>query len=346
MQKSAARFCALSLLCAASAASACVESGEAVCASAACGAKFKINTTSNIQIYRSYSLTKTHCAVTRAIVVLHGRGGTGADIFSTLTSAAQLAGKTASTLIVAPFFPDTRDGTQALLASDLAWRRDSGSQATYDAAMGGISVAPTQVSAFKVVDDLVANIANSGRFPNLASITVAGHSGGGQFAQRYAAGGNRVSVPAAIRLHYVVANPSSYLYLDPKRPASGSMITFTIPSSTLCRWYNVYGYGLDDLVKNTYMNTLTPAQIVSRYTPRKVTYLLGALDTGTSNLDTSCYASAQGYNRYTRGTAYSNYLKKYFPSATNHVRVVVPNVGHTASGMFRSTQGLGVLFGN
>lgn len=325
--------------------SACIDAGEAVCTSTACGEKFKVNSSSNIQVYRSYSLGKTHCAVTRAILVIHGRGGTGSDVFATMVDAAQVSGKLNNTLIIAPYFPDAKDGTQPLADSDLKWQRDVGSAATYDAAMGGVSVTPSQIGSFKIADDIILAIATSGRFPSLEFITVVGHSGGGQFTQRYAAVGNRQE-PSAIRFHYVVANPSSYMYLDPKRPVSGFTTIFSVPSLPSCKYYNVYGYGLDDLHKNAYMSQLPASLIIDQYLPRKVTYLLGEQDTTTTNLDVSCYAQVEGLNRYTRGTAFSNYVTKYYPSATNHIRVAVPGVGHSASKMFKSAQGRTVLFAN
>ena len=68
------------------------------------------------------------------------------------------------------------------------------------------------VSSFAALDRLIAGIVRSHRFPGLRHIVVAGHSAGGQFVERYAAS-TRLSVRVPVR--YVVANPSSYLYLTP-----------------------------------------------------------------------------------------------------------------------------------
>src|SRR5262249_51528255 len=53
-------------------------------------------------------------------------------------------------------------------------------------------------------------------FPNLKLIVVTGHSAGGQFTHRYAAA-THVEKQIRIPMRYVVANPSTYLYLDETR---------------------------------------------------------------------------------------------------------------------------------
>src|SRR5690606_19937597 len=107
---------------------------------------------------------------------------------------------------------------------------------------GGDSTSSKKLSSFAVVDEMVRKLGDKKLFPNLTKITVVGHSAGGQFVQRYAAGGSAegaVSVP----LRYVVANPSSYMYLNGYRiNASGQWAT---PSG--CSNYDEYRYGLQDL---------------------------------------------------------------------------------------------------
>lgn len=48
---------------------------------------------------------------------------------------------------------------------------------------------------------------------------MAGHSAGGQLAQRYAAiSPSEDGLPRNVTMRYVAADPSSYLYLRPERP--------------------------------------------------------------------------------------------------------------------------------
>jgi trehalose 6-phosphate synthase len=58
-------------------------------------------------------------------------------------------------------------------------------------------------------------------FPDLKTVVLAGHSGGGQLVHRYAVVGKAPAAlaSAGIHLRYVVANPSSYVYFSDARPA-------------------------------------------------------------------------------------------------------------------------------
>ena len=82
-----------------------------------------------------------------------------------------------------------------------------------------------RLSSFAVADRLLAELSDAKRFPNLRRIVLAGHSAGGQFVNRYVAVGRLGESGAgpARRLEYrfLVANPSSYLYLDGRRPVAG-----------------------------------------------------------------------------------------------------------------------------
>lgn len=106
----------------------------------------------------------------------------------------------------------------------------------------------------------------------------------------------------------VVANPGSYMWHT-------------------TQWS--YKYGLANL----------PLQMQKPVTDRPFTLMLGSLDTDASDpsLDKSKAAMWQGDCRLHRGLHY----------ATDHkiTPVEVPNVGHTASGMFRSAQGIKEIFG-
>ena len=76
----------------------------------------------------------------------------------------------------------------------------------------------TAVSSFEVMDHLLSMVTDRARFPNLRVITLIGHSAGGQYVQRYAAGTQAPASFAEHRFVFVVANPSSYLYLNGQRP--------------------------------------------------------------------------------------------------------------------------------
>jgi hypothetical protein len=125
----------------------------------------------------------------------------------------------------------------------LVWDRNSNWRA------GDLSTTAVnpRVSSFAVMDEILAPFADRARYPNVARIVVAGHSAGRQFAQRYALA--RRDVPGMPPVSYLVANPSSVVYLDARRPIAGdaprfAATDFAVPAPTGCKT-NHYQYGLE-----------------------------------------------------------------------------------------------------
>ena len=84
------------------------------------------------------------------------------------------------------------------------------------------------------------------------------------------------------------------------------------------------------------------ATMLAQYPGRKVVYLMGDQDTGTSNLDISDIAMLQGSNRYQRAQIYYAHLRDHYGDAAlpRHRFVSVPGVGHSGFGMITSPNGL------
>jgi pimeloyl-ACP methyl ester carboxylesterase len=207
------------------------------------------------------------------------------------------------------------------------------------------------VSAYRVVDAILERLSDRRLFPNLRAIVVAGHSGGGQFVQRYAAGtGIEERLEAqGISVRWVVANPSSYLYLTPERPVPNAADRFGVPPPAVRRrisWFNNYKYGLDKL--NRYMRAASEDRIRARYPRRAITYLLGERDNDPNHpqLDRGFAAELEGPTRLQRGLAFYGYLRHlYGPAVTKHQQLaIVPGVGHSALRMFSSDAGARALF--
>ena len=202
-------------------------------------------------------------------------------------------------------------------------------------------VAQVTVSSFTAVDVIMASLANTSTFPDLRLTVIAGHSAGGQFVHRYAAAN-----PEPVTTHYVVANPSSYLYLDGDRPSSARVGNPCDGAEPHCQGHDRYRYGLAAL--NAYMSALGPDAIRNRYRQRRVTYLLGLEDDDPEHpeLDRSCAARAQGLHRLERGNAYVDHLRRHYgPDVLRrHIQVHVPGVGHSRDDMFSAPQGLRALF--
>ena len=279
------------------------------------------------------SLRVRDTRVRRLVVVVHGTQRNAADYERFMLAAARAA-HVSDALIVAPHF---LDGSDHPARGVLRWTSDGWKQ-------GDQSQTSPAVSSFAALDRLIGGIVASRRFPRLAEVVVAGHSAGGQFAERYAAA-NRLALRVPVR--YVVANPSSYLYLSPERPVRGTTDSFAPPPAGDCRGYDDYKYGLRAL--NPYLTAVGAARIRAQFASRRVTYLLGANDTDPhdSSLDTACAAELQGAFRRQRGEAFFNYLGHLYGTrvyATQSERIV-PGVAHDAAAMFASPDGRRVLFG-
>ena len=170
---------------------------------------------------------------------------------------------------------------------------------------------------------------------------VAGHSAGGQYVHRYAAGNQTEQSIGGIAVRYIVANPSSYLYLGAERAVPGALDSFRVPDAGSCPGYNEWHYGLENL--NQYMSAVPIEDIRSQLVARDVVYLLGDADSLSSNLDRSCAAMLQGAYRYVRGLTLFNYMETYYPGH-RHLAKVVHGVGHSSRSMFVSDEGRAELF--
>ena len=294
-----------------------------------CAEQFDLSPSAKLTVYRNYPLSG-NAAVTAAVVVIHGNGRNAGAYFSRMVKAANLAGADQHTLVAAPWFATDDDDTGRGAAR---WSSD-GWKAGDDAER------PSGLSSFAAMDQLLTRLGDKSKFPNLTRITVAGHSAGGQFTQRYAASGRAPSALPGVAVNFVVANPSSYLYPIPERPdrIGSQMIR---PSN--CPDYDEYKYGL--INRPPYLSQLSTQQILTNLTTRRVTYLLGGADTKhDQELDTDCGAKAEGKNRFQRGTNFFHWIHRTYPSAPDD-RIVVPGVAHEGAEMFQSTQARPALFG-
>jgi hypothetical protein len=293
-------------------------------------------------------LDQASTSVSRLIIVIHGDSRNAADHLRYVERAAESSG-VEDALIVAPQFLTAEDVLAAGLARDtLYWGSDEwkrGSASARSPLRRAMSV-----PAFGVIDDLVTRLADPTRYPNLRSVVIAGHSAGGQFAQRYAAS-NRVGPTLAQRslsLRFVVANPSSYLYLDARRydATEEAMRELTSAERAACPRFDTYRHGL--LGPGPYGSTLDGAAVRGAYAAQTVTYLLGSLDTDPNDpdLDASCAGRWQGRHRLERGQLFQRSLQLIFGTGIDdtHRFDIVPDVGHEASRIYRSTAGMRALF--
>jgi pimeloyl-ACP methyl ester carboxylesterase len=292
-----------------------------------------------LPLYADRNIDAAAPDVTHVFIIVHGTLRNADNYFDVGGQMLAASGASAKeNMIVAPQFPTTRDlRTFAIRDNTLAW-----SEAGWKA--GAPARRPSPVSSFAALDALLEHFSDRRLYPALSMVTVIGHSAGAQVVQRYAVAGRAEATLTrdGIRVRYVVANPSSYLYFDDQRPvASGA---FTTVDTQACPRAVEWKYGMADAP--AYVATQDSASLATRYATRDVVYLLGTddVDPHTHFIDRSCAAMAQGPYRLARGLAYFDYLKQRYPAGLDQRVVEVPGVGHDARRMLTSECSVAALF--
>jgi pimeloyl-ACP methyl ester carboxylesterase len=269
--------------------------------------------------------------VINAVVVVHGSNRNAAGYFKSMLRAAHAAGHASDTLVIAPWFKTRKDkpAEREAVWSYGGWKRGAG------------AIRPAGLSTFTVLDQLLARLGDRSTFPNLRRVTLAGHSAGGQFTQRYAVFGMAPNTITALTVNYVVANPSSFLYFSEVRPSADGQ--FVVPPIGCCSGFDSYKYGMAQ--RSGYVATMTTEHAIQNYLSRDVTLLSGDADTvDNGNEDQSCAALLQGPNRTARSANYFAYIQALAPDA-RHRRIVIPGVAHDGRAMFGSPLAWPALFG-
>ncbi len=289
-----------------------------------------LSTGGSIPYYRSLPLVRNDL-IHRAVLVVHGNQRDAGRYYDRAVAAAIAAQRFSDVIILAPNFRTFEDHPAP---GEHYWSSEGWK-------IGDESQDSGRISSFSVMNELLARVCSKvpGVFPNLDSVVLIGHSGGGQFVGRYVAGG--AGCPNdAVEVRYVVMNPSSYLYVDGRRK-SGVTQRFE-RAAPGCRHYDEYKYGLNDL--NSYMKHVGVERLRTQLFTRRTYYLAGTLDVGTGgSLDTRCEANLQGPNRLVRFETYKEYTS-LFGDWKGAVFVVVPGVGHEGGKMLASDSARQVMF--
>jgi pimeloyl-ACP methyl ester carboxylesterase len=294
-------------------------------------------------------------AVDRIVFSVHGIGTNAEEYFDWMVAAAaRVPGQSERTLIIGPQLMTASDVRQMpIRATDLFWQTSSGRY--WGALSAGTEEHPREASItmFDVMDRWLEALTRPELFPNLRTVVIAGHSGGGQFTNRYAVA-NTFDTPAVrerLRIRYVVANPSTYVYLTDERFVGDAHDRFARPAAEeveACPAFNRYGTGLEALDGYPYLQRLSVEQMRRQYAEREVVYLMGEADNdpNASALARGCNAMLQGAHRLERGIIYFNKLQHlYGPGILQrHSLVTVPGVAHNAGRMWASDQGVRVMF--
>ena len=294
----------------------------------------------------SHPIGQKNGHIQRIVIVIHGVLRNADEYFPNMLAAVEQAGKQDSTLVIAPQFLIEEDAVRFDLPAEIpywggewgeAWKKgdESLTTDTYPRSF--------QISSFEILDLLIKQVADPQNFPNLRQIVVAGHSAGGQFVNRYAAGTQiEDSLQQDIALRYIVANPSTYVYFNGDRRVEDTTDQFAIPENPDPD-YDDYKYGLEEL--NSYMSAPGAQRIRERYPQKDVVYLLGGEDTREAHLEQTPNAMLQGINRLERGQIYYHYLKHFFGEEIHQRQkiAIIPCVGHDNAAIFKSEAGLKYL---
>lgn len=301
-----------------------------------------------------YYVAKTHGRTPHsALIVLHGHPRDAGKTLAAALKAAQLAGKTDDTLLVAPLYPVPTaqarrchsPGVPAAQPGDALWSCSSWIE-------GGLDV-QSKVSSFAALDQLIAELKI--KWPQLRWITVAGFSAGAQFVQHYV---GFAEVPTGVSVRYVVSDPGSWLYFDRLRPQpvvdwrscsqeKGCDFTWTEVNDDSCPNLNHWKYGLENIPA---FHDQTRETVRQRYAAADITYIEGEKDTGSAPgafykiLDKSCAAQAQGPYRLQRGIAYAAYDRRFIAPGAKRQLLTVPGCAHDVSCVFPSSVARRALF--
>ncbi len=219
---------------------------------------------------------------------------------------------------------------------------------------GADSQTEPPVSIFDMLDAMVLYVAD--HYPNVKSIVHAGHSAGGQVVSRYSVGTTAYDSLLARDIYprYIISNPSSFLYLDTRRPdfeTGEGFIDYAdevpVVNGDECPQFNNYGYGFDgDLVE--YMTRRPVDVMVEEFRERDVFMLQGLEDNDPEGaaLDRSCSAMMQGSHRLERGLWYYEYMGELYGPEAYETKFIetVPGVGHDNARMFASEEGKNIIF--
>ena len=307
-----------------------------------------------------------------AIIVVHGTERNADDYFCSMLEAVRLQRRwaTSDVMIVAPRFTEPKDNPPldwlTWNGTGLGdWRK--GGNSTLHGKSGSRRAS---LSSYAVLDALARLLSNTQVYPALEELVMTGHSAGGQTVQRYALA---TSLPPTggkvLPMRYVVANPSSFAYMNSSRwvdiaASEGRPTQLRTPQDDKCPDYNHWHYGITagyftPYVAARFLTVPTRAAAVTAYSKREVVYLMGQNDTcnedltpgcQSHDLDKSCSGMAEGRYRRERAGLYYRFLHAFYAnwdsslSLASHDAVEVPGVGHDHTNMFQSKQGLAALF--
>lgn len=305
----------------------------------------KNNKTYSLRFASNHPISEPNKKIKQLVIYVHGARRNGLDYYEWGEKAVKTANKNEETLFISPQFTSEKDledhkhDQNHLFWTNNNWRIGDESVASKKRKMDDA------FSSFTLIDSLITRITNSTLFPKLKKITIVGHSAGGQFVSRYVGMTPMPNVLKSYKFSFIVMNPSSYMYLDDRRPLKiGSTLTFIKPDTTGCGGFDDYPRGLKKL--NPYASRIGVETIKQQFLNRDIVFILGEKDVNVndSSLDKSCGGNLQGRFRLERGQFFYEYIQLFSNKKKIHQIDTVPNVAHDGDKMVNSKAALWYLF--
>ena len=293
----------------------------------------------------NHPMAESNRKIKQLIIYIHGARRNGLEYYEWGEAAVKAENKDESTLFISPQFTSLKDlddhnhNENHLFWANNNWRIGDESVSSKKRKM------VEAFSSFSLVDSMIARVCDSKLFPKLKKVIVIGHSAGGQFVSRYAGMTPMPNILRGYKFRFIIMNPSTYLYLDDRRPVKiVNNLTFSRPDTTGCSNFNEYPRGFENL--NPYASKIGVETIKQQFLNRDIAFILGGsdVDMNDPSLDKSCSGNLQGRFRLERGQFYYAYLQLFSKKGKVHKVDVVPNVAHSGEKMIASKAATWYLF--
>jgi hypothetical protein len=307
----------------------------------------KNNKTYSFRYASNHPIAEENKKIKQLVIYIHGARRNGLDYYEWGEKAVNAAHKQEETLFFSPQFNSEKDlEDHKHDATHLFWVKNNW-RIGDESVSSEKRVMASSFSSFSLIDSVIARACNKKLFPNLKRITVIGHSAGGQFVSRYVGMTSLPNTMTAYKFNFIVMNPSTYLYLDDRRPVQTDKgLAFIKPDTTGCSSYNDYPRGMANL--NPYAALVGVETITQQFLKRDISYILGEKDVNMndSSLDKSCEGNMQGRFRLERGQFFYEYVQLFAKKKKIHQIDVVPDVAHDGDKMVNSAAARSFMFGN
>lgn len=315
----------------------------------ACPNIFKVNKAGKLYSLRyasNHAMGEKNSKIKQLVIYIHGARRNGLDYYEWGEKAVKAANNTYETLFIAPQFTSEKDlqdhnhDASHVFWTNNNWRIGDESVSSKKRMM------EDSFSSFALVDSMIARVCDKKLFPKLKKIIIIGHSAGGQFVSRYVGITPMPNVLKKYNFSFIVMNPSTYMYLDDRRPVkTETSLTFIKPDTSGCPNFNDYPRGMEKL--NPYALKVGVEMIKQQFLNRDIRFILGEKDVNVndSSLDKSCEGNMQGRFRLERGQFFYEYLQLYSNKKKIHQIEVVPDVAHDGDKMVNSKAARWHLFG-